>query len=92
MAVYMLYIGSDKIKKSWWRIMEFSLLGIVAIVVAWPNITRRINIVNSGYNSTESIFYNPFFQYPTGVSKYLQLLWFPADLTCIIRCMFCPIG
>ncbi len=82
MAVYMLYIGIDKIKQSWWRIMGISaLLGIVAIVVAWPNITRRINIVNSGYNSTESIFYNPFFQYPTGVSKYLQLLWFPSDLT-----------
>jgi len=82
MALYVLYFGVEKIKKSWWKVIGISLLvGVAAVAVAWPNITKRINIVNSGYNTSESIFYNPFFQYPTGVSKYLQLLWFPSDLT-----------
>jgi tetratricopeptide (TPR) repeat protein len=42
---------------------------------------RRITAVNSGYNASESVFYNPSFQYPTAVSKYLQLLVVPVDLT-----------
>jgi tetratricopeptide (TPR) repeat protein len=42
---------------------------------------NRIGIVNSGYNLSDSIFYNPLFQYPTAIPNYLQLLWFPVDLT-----------
>lgn len=79
---YVLYIGVNKIKESWWKIFGAVLVvALVGIIIAWPNIMGRINVVNSGYNTSESIFYNPFYQYPTGVSKYLQLLWFPVDLT-----------
>jgi predicted negative regulator of RcsB-dependent stress response len=41
----------------------------------------RVGVVNSGVNASESLFYSPFFQYPTGMAKYLQLLWVPVDLT-----------
>ncbi len=54
---------------------------IIAGLIAWPNVMTRINSVNSGYNSSGSIFYNPFFQYPTAMAKYLQLLFIPMDLT-----------
>jgi len=50
-------------------------------VFFWPLVMDRINGVNSGYNASESIFYNPFFQYPTAMAKYLQLLLVPIDLT-----------
>lgn len=60
------------------------IVGAVTILVAiilWPAIINRIRVVNSGYNMSESVFYNPFFQYPTSVAKYLQLLLVPVDLT-----------
>lgn len=51
------------------------------LVLSWGMINNRINSVNSGTNISESIFYNPFFQYPTAITKYLQLIFFPSDLT-----------
>jgi len=80
--VYVLSVGIRNIKINWTKII-FGLIGFssILVIVAWPYIQNRVNIVNSGYNSSESIFYNPFFQYPTGITKYLQLLWFPIDLT-----------
>jgi protein O-mannosyl-transferase len=54
---------------------------ILHVFLAIPYITNRTNVVNSGTNFSDSIFYNPFFQYPTGIAKYLQLIVFPVDLT-----------
>lgn len=80
--LYMIYKGVkvpfQNVKK-WIFAMVF--IAIIAVVIMWPYAVERINIVNSGYNSTESVFYNPFFQYSTSISKYLQLLWAPVDLT-----------
>jgi tetratricopeptide (TPR) repeat protein len=50
-------------------------------VISWPVISDRILNVNSGVNASDSVFYNPFFQYPTAIPKYLQLILFPTDLT-----------
>jgi protein O-mannosyl-transferase len=55
------------------------VLFILLIMSGW--ISNRVGMVNSGYNSSESVFYNPFFQYPTAMVKYLQLIMVPADLT-----------
>lgn len=55
--------------------------GFLFLLFAWPHITHRIEAVNGGINSSGSIFYDPFFQYPTGIAKYLQLLLVPVDLT-----------
>ncbi|MDD4938520.1 MAG: tetratricopeptide repeat protein [Candidatus Shapirobacteria bacterium] len=55
--------------------------GMFLAVILWPKIQNRIVSVNSGYNGSEGIFYNPTFQYPTAISKYLQLTWLPTDLT-----------
>lgn len=59
------------------------LFGILPIVffILWPNIKMRVGDVNFGYKGDGGIFYDPFFQYPTSVAKYLQLLWLPIDLT-----------
>jgi protein O-mannosyl-transferase len=56
------------------------VVGVVFMLI-WPQIIARINMVNSGTNSSGSIFANPFYQYPTSIAKYLQLLLFPVDLT-----------
>lgn len=56
-------------------------LFVLAFVILWPSISQRVNVVNSGYNSSDSIFYNPLFQYPTAIPKYLQLIFIPVDLT-----------
>lgn len=80
--LYIFYVGwnnvKDRIIKLWWVV---ALLAVISFAVAWPYIKTRIGIVNSGVNASDSIFYNPFFQYPTSIPKYLQLLWFPFDLT-----------
>jgi len=80
--LYLLYAGQKKYWKSIqklfpWLVAAFGIL----LAIAWPYISSRINIVNSGYNSSESIFYNPFFQYPTGLTKYFQVMLVPIDLT-----------
>lgn len=69
-----------KINWSKWILIGAGGIVVMAIVL-WPMILVRVNNVNSGYNTSESIFYNPFFQYPTSITKYLQLMLFPLDLT-----------
>ena len=81
-GLYLLYMNRreywDRTKKLLPLIVAMSVL---FLVIAWPYISSRINVVNSGYNVSESVFYNPFFQYPTGLAKYFQIMFFPADLT-----------
>ena len=78
-----LWLGKIDIRKNKWvRFWPILLvMGAIVMVVAWPNIQSRIGAVNSGTNASDSIFYNPFFQYPTGFSKYLQMMLVPVDLT-----------
>jgi len=71
-----------KRKIPWDKIFIISFLSIVVLgVFLWPDINIRINGVNSGYNGYGGIFYDPFFQYPTSIAKYLQLILLPSDLT-----------
>lgn len=71
-----------KLKINLWVLISIVLgaFGIL-LVFGWPMIQTRIDSVNSGINTSESIFYNPLFQYPTAISKYLQLVLVPTDLT-----------
>jgi len=80
--LYFTFIGWKIIWKKyakyfWWLI----LVAIIGVSISWPFINTRINIVNSGYNASESIFYKPWEQYPMEIPKYLQLLFIPVDLT-----------
>lgn len=59
----------------------FGCLFLAAVIFIWPALLDRIEAVNSGINDSGTVFYNPFFQYPIAITKYLQLIWFPADLT-----------
>jgi len=61
--------------------LGFVAVSAVMFVIAWPLAKTRISTVNGGYNSSESVFYQPWFQYPTAITKYLQLLFIPVDLT-----------
>jgi len=82
MFLYIFYMGWHRVKDRLSKLIVPALIALVVlVVVAWPYINNRINIVNSGVNQSDSIFYSPFFQYPIAMSKYLQLLWIPADLT-----------
>jgi len=82
MGLYLVFLGWNRVKDKLSKLIGPAIVAIIVLViVAWPYITTRVNIVNSGYNVSDGIFYNPLFQYPTAVPKYLQLLWFPVDLT-----------
>lgn len=78
-----IFSGSVKNLRNIWPkiLMVVVILGVVVTMLLWSRIVARVNIVNSGYNVSESVFYNPLFQYPVSVSKYLQLLLVPTDLT-----------
>jgi tetratricopeptide (TPR) repeat protein len=80
---YVFTFGNNSKKKiNWLKLSFFGFLGIIVLgLILWPLINFRINNVNSGYNGSGGIFYNPFFQYPTAIAKYLQLALVPADLT-----------
>lgn len=76
------YSWQGKNKINWLSVILWSLLGIVVVaILIYPAVMVRINAVNSGTNASGSLFYDPFFQYPTSMTKYLQLVWFPIDLT-----------
>jgi tetratricopeptide (TPR) repeat protein len=81
-GLYLLFRGR---REYWQRTIKLipyaAIISVIFFIIAWPYIKLRIGSVNSGYNTSESLFYNPFFQYPTGLSKYLQLMAFPVDLT-----------
>ncbi len=80
--LYIIAWGNQEVKRRFWKILPYLLVvAVVGVIWGWQKITQRVNVVNSGYNSSESIFYDPFFQYPTGIAKYLQLFWAPFDLT-----------
>jgi hypothetical protein len=80
--LYLWLKGIDIRRNKWWKYWPITLIPVAIITVfVWPHIMMRVGVVNSGVNASESVFYNPFFQYPTGMAKYLQLLWFPVDLT-----------
>lgn len=80
--LYVFYKGVAKYKEKINKIKPYLIsLFILASVLAFPYIKNRVLVVNSGTNFSDSIFYNPFFQYPTGIAKYLQLIVFPVDLT-----------
>jgi len=82
--LYLWYLGwnSKVVQNKVRKIMPY-VLGVIVLfaLLAIPYIRDRITAVNGGYNFSDSIFYNPFFQYPTGIAKYLQLLFVPIDLT-----------
>jgi len=62
-------------------LLFFLVLGIISLPFLSGEILGRINMVNSGTNVSESVFYDPLFQYPTAMTKYLQLTFAPMDLT-----------
>ncbi|MEI8067725.1 MAG: tetratricopeptide repeat protein [Candidatus Shapirobacteria bacterium] len=71
-----------KVKINFKKIFLFCFLGmLISAIILWPQINNRITSVNGGYNGNGSIFYNPFFQYPTAIAKYLQVVFVPTDLT-----------
>jgi protein O-mannosyl-transferase len=71
-----------KLKINLGKVLTLSISGLFILgIFLWPMIQSRISNVNSGINASDSVFYNPFFQYPTAISKYLQLMLFPLDLT-----------
>ena len=82
MVIYFMYTGIDKYKEKLRKIWPYAFgILIIAGIASIKYVQIRVNSVNSGYNASESVFYNPFFQYPTAMSKYLQLMLVPVDLT-----------
>jgi len=84
MGIWYLLLFNQKLRKPVNLIKVFLAGGGVVMItglIFWPLIKDRIFSVNFGYRGDGSIFYNPFFQYPTAVTKYLQMLFLPMDLT-----------
>ena len=80
--LYLYYVNGKAFSINYKKFFGYgALIFSVVFILAYPAIVNRIKIVNSGYNGSGGVFYDPFFQYPTGISKYLQLMWAPTDLT-----------
>lgn len=82
LGLYLITVNKNIYWKRTKTVLPFvGLVLVAAVLLLLPMVVNRVGVVNSGYNATDSIFYNPFFQYPTGIPKYLQLIFFPFDLT-----------
>jgi len=80
--LYLWYIGNKYYLDRFKKIMPYIVgIGLLAFLIVLPTALDRVNLVNNTNNNTGSVFYNPFEQYPTGITKYLQLIVFPVDLT-----------
>jgi len=80
--LYMLVFKDSLLKINWKKISGiFLFIFVFMFIILWNKILERITGVNSGYNGYGGIFYDPFFQYPTAIAKYLQLIFVPIDLT-----------
>jgi len=81
--LFLIYLGTTKkLKVNWSKLaVAGGIVAVLAVVLLWPAILTRIQVVNSGVNTSDSLFYDPLFQYPTSIAKYLQLLLVPIDLT-----------
>lgn len=84
LSLLLLFSYNNKLSKKL-PLVKIVVLGLMFLsvvgVIFWPLIMSRISAVNGGYNGSGEIFYNPFFQYPTAVAKYLQMLLVPVNLT-----------
>ncbi len=82
LPLYLWFVGNKYYTNQIKRVLPYVLgAGMVVFLIVLPTALERINLVNSSNNNTGSVFYNPFEQYPTGITKYLQLIVFPVDLT-----------
>jgi len=80
--LYLWYLGNKYYLDRFKKIMPYVVgIGLLVFLIVLPTALDRINLVNNTNNNTGSVFYNPFEQYPTGITKYLQLIVFPVDLT-----------
>ncbi len=80
--IYLYYVNGRLIKIDLLKVLLYGFIVIfVSAIIAYPAVKNRVNTVNFGYRGDGGIFYDPFFQYPTGIAKYLQLMWVPIDLT-----------
>lgn len=82
MWLYLVLVNREVFWQKAKKILPY-VIGLVALVliVKFQYASSRVQLINSGYNQSDSVFYNPFFQYPTGIPKYLQLMLYPVDLT-----------
>ncbi len=79
-----IFLFGVRIRKnfSFARVALVSLLMVFLFsLIMYPLIKFRIQAVNGGVSGLGDMLYSPFFQYPLSVSKYLQLIFFPVDLT-----------
>jgi len=80
--LYLYYVNRKLVKIIFLKTFLIGFVGLgIALILTYPAIKNRIGSVNFGYRGDGGIFYDPFFQYPTGITKYLQLILFPVDLT-----------
>lgn len=80
--LYLFYKGKKIVTVDYGKLFLYGFMAIFVIsLLVYPAVVSRVNTVNFGYRGDGSIFYSPFFQYPTGIAKYLQLLFLPVDIT-----------
>ena len=82
LPLFLWFVGNKYYNAQVKRVLPYVLgVGLLVFLMVLPTALDRINLVNNTNNNTGSVFYNPFEQYPTGITKYLQLIVFPVDLT-----------
>ena len=82
LPLFLWFVGNKYYNAQVKRVLPYVLgVGLLVFLMVLPTALDRINLVNNTNNNTGNVFYNPFEQYPTGITKYLQLIVFPVDLT-----------
>ncbi|OGY28397.1 MAG: hypothetical protein A3F33_03740 [Candidatus Woykebacteria bacterium RIFCSPHIGHO2_12_FULL_43_10] len=79
--VYVLYeICYGSIIKRWRYLVPFLVIGIIFGIYFVSLLTNRSVSLQTSYYQ-EGGYYNPLIQIPTALSKYLELIFWPMDLT-----------
>ena len=80
--LFFLYeISFGNIKKNWKYVVPFFLIIIVPALYYVSQISVRLNSLGGVLINQPKVTFNPFFQIPVAISSYLQLIFWPGQLT-----------
>jgi tetratricopeptide (TPR) repeat protein len=81
LPIFFLYeISLGDIKRNWKRLSPFFFMGVIWVAVHLLQVTGRVEEV-TGTGNVESWTYNPLFQVPFAVGRYIELMIWPDGLS-----------
>lgn len=78
---FLFEISFGEIKKNWRKIFPYFILSIIFIIFAFVKLNQRVAVLQTDYYQARSGIENPLVQIPVAITSYLELIFWPNNLT-----------